>query len=325
MLWKIFLCLSLVSCTWKTPPATFATGPQAQLHPDHSVPPPPIFPLRQLTRGEALYIRYCADCHGWQGKGQGPATPLLGTTPPSLRRAELYDQNTEADLVARILIGKDLTVPLTPEASLANEADTQAIMAHLKRLPTLKWEQLDHGRDVYDSLCVSCHGIYGRGDGSQSAALPAPPRDLSTPPYQHYVTDTELTRIIAEGKGAMPGAREVLDANDVQAVVAFVRLLSPGYEFYDRLCAVCHGLDGQPSGFSPQDIFGYRFSLKGIPTFDAEYFATHTDEQIQPWIQHMLKSNAAIMPHFSGALDSAEVRQILVYLRSLPAETQTTQ
>jgi mono/diheme cytochrome c family protein len=35
-------------------------------------------------RGELLYLRYCASCHGASARGDGPAAPALRVTPPDL-------------------------------------------------------------------------------------------------------------------------------------------------------------------------------------------------------------------------------------------------
>jgi mono/diheme cytochrome c family protein len=268
-----------------------------------------------------LYIRHCADCHGWEGRGNGALAHALIVKPPPLRRPELLTHNTEAELVGRILLGKDLTVPLAPAALPTTDAEVTALFTHLQRLSTTAWEQADEGAQVYDSLCVSCHGIYGGGEGLQAAALPAPPRDLSAPAYQSQVSDEELQQVITKGKGTMPGAAAVLTSEEVRAVIAFVRLLSPGYELYERFCAVCHGPDGTPPVVNPQDASGAEVVLEGLPTFDEDYFRAHSEDQVRSWVGHMLHENRTVMPHFSGELNAEEVRQILAYLRALLPES----
>jgi mono/diheme cytochrome c family protein len=272
---------------------------------------------RRFTSGEVLYVRNCADCHGWEGKGNGPVGQVLLKKPPSLRRPELFTQNTEAELVARILLGKDLSVPLSSEAVQETEADTTALLAYLRRLPTIPWKEVAAGQMVYDSLCVTCHGIYGRGDGLMSSALTPHPRDLTDVNYQRQVKDSELLRIIAAGKGAMPAAGDVLNPDDRRAVVAFVRLLSPGYELYDRFCEVCHGAQGVPPEIAQRELFGGANAQSKTPIFDQKYMQAHSDKQLRGWVRHMLKQHSAAMPHFAGDLNAEDVRQIIAYLRSL--------
>jgi len=152
-----------------------------------------------------------------------------------------------------------------------------------------------------------------------ASALPAPPRDLSSPSYHSQGSNEELLRIISDGKGSMPGAKKVLSEKDLRAVVAFVRVLSPGYELYDRFCASCHGSNGRPPALAFQEAFGTPLGQeKPPPVFDQAYMRAHTDEQLRGWTRHMLKENSVGMPHFAGELNAEQVRQILTYLHTLP-------
>ena len=36
--------------------------------------------------GAELFVRYCASCHGSDGRGEGPVAPALRTAPPDLTR-----------------------------------------------------------------------------------------------------------------------------------------------------------------------------------------------------------------------------------------------
>jgi mono/diheme cytochrome c family protein len=150
--------------------------------------------------------------------------------------------------------------------------------------------------------------------------LPAPPRDLTSVAFQSQVTDADLLRLIADGKGAMPGVGDLMDAEQLQQVVAYVRILSPGHELYTRFCAVCHGSDGHPPEMDTEAIGEADAMPDELPqmSFNQAYFRTHSEAQIQRGVQHMLQQSRAIMPHFYGQLSPEEVREILRYLRTLP-------
>jgi mono/diheme cytochrome c family protein len=275
---------------------------------------------RRLTHGEALYLRHCADCHGWEGRGDGPVAAALGVKAPSLRRPALFVDASEAELMARILYGRGLTLPLDTESAAMSEADVTAITAYVRRLPSIAWEQVNLGQEVYDSLCVYCHGLYGGGDGIMAQTLPTPPRDLGAPAFQSAVHDAELRRIISDGKGVMPGVGDLVNTEQLEAVVAYVRLMSPGYELYTRFCAVCHGPDGRPPEMDTDAIGEMNGMPEALPqvVFNEAYVRTRSERQLRRNVRHMLRQSQAIMPHFNGELSKDEVRHILHYLRTLP-------
>jgi mono/diheme cytochrome c family protein len=281
-----------------------------------SSPPPQ---AHRLTLGEAFYLRQCADCHGWEGRGGGPVAGMFGIRPPSLRRPGLWAAHSEAELTAKVLYGRQLWLPFDAQTPISSNADIVGLTAYIRRLPSIAWEQVNRGQELYDSLCVYCHGLYGRGDGIMAEQLPAPPRDLSSPMYQHQVDDATLLRIIADGKGAMPGVGDLMNTEQLRAVVAYVRVLSPGYELYSRFCAVCHGIDGHPPEIDTEATEEADGMPEELPqmAFNQAYFRTHSEEQVRRGVQHMLRQSRAIMPHFSGELTQEQVREILAYLRNL--------
>lgn len=276
-------------------------------------------PPRRLTQGEVLYIRHCADCHGWEAQGDGPLAQVLVVKPRNLRQQHsLLTNNTDANVALRILTGQPLPVPVDPAALRYTDAELTALVVHLRQLPTLARPEVVTGTQIYDSLCAACHGLYGRGDGLGARHLSVPPRDLRTLSSSTTQTDEELVQLITNGKGAMPGVGDVLSAHDIRAVVTFLRVLSPGYELYERFCSHCHGSDGDPVKRSPpaRDTP----TQKVPPRLDAAYFATHNADDLRIASQHFPKQSRPAMPHFSNQLSADEVMDIVHYLRTLPPE-----
>lgn len=71
--------------------------------------------------------------------------------------------------------------------------------------------------------CVPCHGLIGRGDGPQGAALR--PTDLTNPKWQKVALDDEIARTIKKGRGRMPGFPALPD-DTVDGLVRLVRLMN---------------------------------------------------------------------------------------------------
>src|SRR5690348_16116981 len=51
----------------------------------------------------------------------------------------------------------------------------------------------------FESLCATCHGANGKGDGPAAANLSVKPRDYTDPAWQASVTDDQLRQIILLG------------------------------------------------------------------------------------------------------------------------------
>ena len=284
---------------------------------DAKTPPTATTP-RRLSLGEVLYLQHCADCHGWEARGDGPLAQVLATKPRNLRQYHsLFINNSDAAIALRILSGQALPIPVEPATLRYAKDEIDSLMIHLHRLPTLGGSEVATGRQVYDSLCAACHGLYGRGDGLGARHLSAPPADLRTVAGKTPMNDTDLVRVITDGKGAMPGAGDVLTAHEIRAVVAFLRVLSPGYEVYDRFCARCHGVNGDPGKLSTPASNTAR--LKHPPRLDATYFKQHTPDQIRTASQHLPKQNR---PNHATLRSSTGVRPSHGH-RPLLADTPT--
>jgi len=93
------------------------------------------------------------------------------------------------------------------------------------------------GKTTVETLCVTCHGPAGKGDGPAGAALDPKPRDFSVGDFKYDTdkdgkpgTDADLANIVKNGAGAYGGSPLMapwghLSDADIQNVVAYVRSL----------------------------------------------------------------------------------------------------
>src|ERR1041385_5830239 len=92
---------------------------------------------------------------------------------------------------------------------------------------------LARGREVYQASCAACHGVTGRGDGPQAAALTPRPSNLADPDSLRGVSPLDFYRRITVGTAgtAMPPYEHALSAEDRWAVALYasvLRLPRPG-------------------------------------------------------------------------------------------------
>jgi mono/diheme cytochrome c family protein len=255
--------------------------------------------------GARLYFRHCASCHGLGGGGDGPDANLFLPGPRNLRGGFLEGHETP-ELLKRILDGARRPLALDPQALRARLKDTEAIVTHLEAIPDVNWRLVARGQDLYMDRCESCHGVFGRPPWDDSSTVP---RDLSAPAFQQSIRDDQLVRAVRHGRPGMRAIPTLRSDNDARALVAFVRVLSPGFELYSRHCSACHGDDGHPQGEFVE--------ARQRPTvvFDRAWLARRDPAQLRAAVSHMLEERKPGMPHFRTTLSEAEARAILGYLR----------
>lgn len=56
---------------------------------------------------------------------------------------------------------------------------------------------------VFATVCFTCHGASGAGDGPASAGFPVKPRNFSDPAWQASVTDEHIEKVILQGGPAV--------------------------------------------------------------------------------------------------------------------------
>ena len=76
------------------------------------------------------------------------------------------------------------------------------------------------GRALYNQNCARCHGANGRSQTALGRKLEA--ADLTDDEIQ-YMDDAKMTRVIKNGRTGMPGFGKKLNADQISAIVKYVR------------------------------------------------------------------------------------------------------
>jgi len=78
------------------------------------------------------------------------------------------------------------------------------------------------GAATFKAKCAACHGMDGSGNTGPGKSMKV--RDLRSADVQKQ-SDDQLSKIIANGKGKMPGYSKSLGADACNELVAYVRKL----------------------------------------------------------------------------------------------------
>lgn len=146
--------------------------------------------------GKRLYQRWCAQCHGDEGKGDGPAADFVYPRPRDftlaifkVRRTPSGALPTDQDLYE--IISRGLPGTSMPAWSrFLSESDRWQLVHHVKTFdslglfkeeapkeqvamdqpPTVTDALVARGKALYqDKKCWQCHGSLGRGDGPSAS------------------------------------------------------------------------------------------------------------------------------------------------------------
>lgn len=151
------------------------------------------------------------------------------------------------------------------EAPPPDDPVPAAAGAETLALPFELTERQASGRVIFETVCWTCHGTSGRGDGPavEAGTVPRPPSFHADPIASLSAAELEnrFRRALAGDDASHPHMRYVvslLKAERFQDALSYVPAVTwppeiPGSAMagrarYERLCMACHGADGQGHG-----------------------------------------------------------------------------
>lgn len=208
------------------------------------------------ARGEQLYLRECAACHGADGDGEGPGAYILAQRPRNFQigvfklRSTITGENpSDEDLFSTITRGiAGSTGAMMPNFASLTEQDRWSLVAHIKKIaeidepgkpmqipPQPAEVDIAFGKKVYERLeCNDCHGSSGHGDGSSALTLEDDqkrriwPPDLTNGQFKGGNEPAEIYERIVTGMDGspMPSFATKATSEEIWALTMYVLSLA---------------------------------------------------------------------------------------------------
>ncbi|MBI4771108.1 MAG: c-type cytochrome [Chloroflexi bacterium] len=279
-----------------------------------------VAPAGAQLSGREMYARVCARCHGEQGQGGvGPALNLK----PYLRGV------TDADLRAAIVRGRGASEMLAwGDLGLLSERQIDEIVALIRAWEPTAPEPAGpvaaapasaasgdpvKGQALFAQLCTGCHGLSGEIAVGEGLIL----REAAG-----SQDDATLAGRIRDGGAGMPPFHALLTTNDINNLLALMRtwgaapasaptaIAISGREVFARVCARCHGQNGD-GGVGP-------------PLNSKEFLAAYDDEAVRQWIERGTLGTSMLSWGDLGLLTSGQIDELVAFIRAWQPDAPST-
>lgn len=189
---------------------------------------------------------------------------------------------------------------------------------------------LKRGEQVYKTLCWTCHGNYGRGDGPAAQYLAHTPPDFTDPRILGQKSDQQLLTDLLDGKGQGAANHrtmiigEVVKKEALRDTIAYIRTLSvpgkrvsilAGKDIYNTFCWACHGAKGDGQGPAAKNLVG----VKPRDFTSKDFIIEGREEEVHKTIfDGAAKAfhGSPYMPEWKTALSHQQMLDVIEYLKT---------
>lgn len=186
------------------------------------------------------------------------------------------------------------------------------------------------GEQVYKTLCWTCHGNYGRGDGPAAQYLAHIPPDFTDPQVLGGRSDQRILSDLLDVKGkAGPNHRtmiigEVLKKEALRDAIVYIRTLSvpgkhvsilAGKDIYNTFCWACHGIKGDGQGPAAKNLVG----VKPRDFTSKDFIIEGREEEVHRTIFEGASKafhGSPYMPEWKTALSHQQILDLVEYLKA---------
>ena len=199
-------------------------------------------------------------------------------------------------------------------------------------------DNLEAGKQIFENFCMHCHGVSASGNGPVAKTIPAFAMAINGP-STYDLADSELFRIITDGRKNMPSHRSQISQEERWQVILYLRELQEteksrlaaqgiihekdprpdylvsteyGQELFQKNCVPCHGEEG-------------RTPRRGIPTLNNKKVLSIAPEDFyRDIITH--GRTGTMMPAWGQVLTSTQIKSLVQYIRSwIPANFDSSE
>ncbi len=176
-------------------------------------------------QGAGLFETNCSSCHGVNGGGG--IAPALGAS----EFLQMADDDQIFQLIAVGVPGTEMVAYSSDKGGPMTRAQIDAVTAFLRSLeeeaesnPNWRTPLADEaltGRDLYTMACARCHGLDLGGIEDTAPSL-GPTSEAAED------SDSRLAKRIREGEDDMPRFGNVLNDQQIELIVAYLREIQAG-------------------------------------------------------------------------------------------------